>query len=176
MKIPLQYQGVMFDKELVRPDITDEYGKYMEALKDRLTRQAAILNLNVLLCAPANSGKTVWAYTVYGLLYSSGARVPELMDLMQARELMLNYYQEDRTAAELLSSAPVAIIKLPMDLPNKFSETMSTIIERRVRNNGSTVFMFNGEYKDIEAQDRFGKIKYIVGDGSFNSLLVKSFK
>lgn len=176
MKIPMQYQGVIFDKSFVREDISKEYSEYMTKLLDDFVDNTIITSMNVLICAPNNSSKTIWAYTLYGRLYAKGVRIPDLMDLMQARSLMLDYYAEDKETAALLNSAPVVIIKLPMDLPNKFTETMSTIIERRVRNNGSTIFMYNGAYKDLEAQDRFMKLKYIIGDGSFNTLLVKSFK
>lgn len=175
LSIPSQYQGVKFDRTFLPNYLQDGYGSWMESLIHNLTTKTGY-HKNLLICAPPNSGKTIFAYTVYSILSSQGERIPKLIDLMEARDLLLSYYNVDIEEQSLLCTTKVAIIKVPMDLPNKFAETMSTIIERRVRNNGTTVFLYNGTKEDIIAQDRFGKFELLVGDGSYNSVQVTSWK
>ena len=175
LNIPVQYQNVRFDRSFLRADLQGTYGNFMEKLLKDCTDNLHSFHKNVLICAPPNSGKTVWVYTLCGLLYARGIVMPDLMDLMQARDILLNYYGTDKDAIIKLSTAQIAVIKIPLDLPNKFPETISTIIERRVRSNCSTIFMYGGSYRDLEAQDKFGKLKPILGDGSYNTLSVNSF-
>lgn len=176
MSVPSQYQGVRFDKTFLPTYLQDDYGQYVEKLIKDCTQNLSVFNKNILICAPPNSGKTVFAYTVYGLLFAKGQEIPNLMDIMEVREILMNYYNADLDKIELLSTAKLAIIKIPQDLPNKFGETISMIIERRVRNNCTTIFLYSGSQEDLLAQDRFGKFKAIIGDGSYNSIDVKSWK
>lgn len=175
LKIPVQYQGVRFSKDFVNKKLDPNYGNFMHNLLNDCIQNLHTFQKNILICAPPNSGKTVWTYTLYSQMYAKGFVMPELMDLMEIRSLWLDYYTQDKEKVNLISSAKILVIKLPLDLPVKFPETMSTIIERRVRNNCSTIFLYGGSIKDLEAQDKFGKLQTIIGDGSFNSLCVKSF-
>lgn len=175
LSVPTQYQGVKFDKSLVRKDLDESYGRYLDKLLKMCTTDLGNFHKNILICSPPNSSKTVFAYTVYGMLYPQGVHVPEIMDLMEAREVLLNYYGVDRDVQSLLSTAKIAFIKVPQDLPPKFAETMSTIIERRVRQNASTIFLTSCSVDDIMAQDKFNKFKALKGDGSYNSLEVVSW-
>lgn len=174
--VPTQYQGVKYNKCLVPADIDSSYGRFMEELLTEVTTNMRNFSKNYIICAPPSSGKTVWAYTVYGMLFAAGAAIPEIMDLMQVRDVMLNYYNTDSRALELLSTAPLAVIKLPWDLPNRFPETVSTIIDRRVRAGCSTIFLFNGSKYDLMAKDTFGKLRQMEGDGSFTSICIKSWE
>lgn len=176
LSIPFQYQGVKFSKNLVPEWMPAAYGKFMEDLMDECTSGLTNFRKNYIICSPPNTGKTVWAYSLYSQLFSRGAAIPEVMDLMQAREVLLNFYYDDKHALELLSSAPVAVIKVPWDLPNKFPETISTIVERRVMAGCSTIFMFNGTKNDLVARDNFGKLTRLLGDGSYNSVCLKEWE
>jgi hypothetical protein len=174
MEIPPQYQGVMFTRELLSDKLPREYGVFVQSIVDDVKRNVP-LTRNVLLCAPPNSGKTVFAYTCYGLQYNRGVAIPKLMDLLEAREKLQALYNVDIEAVELISKSPVAFFKIPMDLPNRFGEIMSTILERRVRNGGATIFLYNGTITDLKALDKFQKFQSLIGDGNYNSLLVKSY-
>ena len=175
ISIPVQYQGIKFSKALLREELSKDYGIFMEELLNEYEKGSKQYHKNYIICAPPNSGKTVWAYTLYSILYGQGRTIPEIMDLMEARNMLLNYYYEDKKALELLSTAPVAIIKLPWDLPNRFVETMSSIIDRRVRTNSSTIFLYNGDKAELFARDTFGKLQSLIGDGCFNSVCIKSW-
>lgn len=172
LSIPVQYQGVKFSANLVPTWMPKSYGTFMENLLDECTRNPMIQR-NYIICSPPNTGKTVWAYSLYSQLYSLGITIPDVMDLMQARDVFLNLYYEDKATLEKLSASPIAIIKLPWDLPNKFPETISTIVERRVMTGCSTIFLFNGTKGDLTARDSFGKLTRLLGDGSYNSVCLK---
>lgn len=176
MNIPSQYQNVRFDKCFLPQWLQSSYGECMDKLLVDCTNNLHTFHTNILICAPPNSGKTVFAYTVYGILYAKGQCIPRLMDIMEVREIMINYYNVNYEDIELLNMARVAIIKIPQDLPPKFAETISMIMERRVRNGNSTIFLFSGSQEDLLAQDRFGKFRALIGDGSYNSIKVKSWK
>ena len=52
-----------------------------------------------------------------GLLYAKGQNVSSLIDIMEAREIIMNYYNVNYQRMELLSNAKIAMIKIPQDLP-----------------------------------------------------------
>ena len=159
LKIPVQYQNVRFSKLLVREELRDSYGNYMESLLQECTENLFTFHKNIIICAPPNSGKTVWAYTVCGILYAKNVKMPEILDIMQLWGVMTSYYRSPAELVESVSNARLAVFKIPLDLPSKFIETISTVIERRVRNNSSTIFMYSGRWEDLVAQDTFGKLK-----------------
>lgn len=176
MKIPLQYQRIKYDKRFIREELRLTLGVFMEQLLKEITADLYAFCKNYIICAPANSGKTVWAYNLYAVLYSKGESMPDIFDLMQVREVLLNYYTDNLDMLDKVNNAKVMVIRIPMDLPNKFVDTISTIVDRRVRNNCPTIFIYNGSKADLYAQDRFGKLRFLEGDGSYNTLCIKSFE
>lgn len=176
MKVPLQYQSIKYDRQFIRQELRETLGLFMERLFKEITNDLYAFCRNYIICAPANSGKTVWAYNLYAVLYSKGEAMPEILDIMQVREAMLNYYTENKDLLDKINNAKVMVVRLPMDLPNKFADTISTIVDRRVRNNCPTIFIYNGSRNDLYAQDRFEKLKYLEGDGTYNTICIKSFK
>ena len=102
--------------------------------------------------------------------------MPEILDLMQVREVLLNYFTDNLELLDKVNNAKIMVVRIPMDLPNKFVDTISTIVDRRVRNNCSTILIYNGTRNDLYAQDRFCKLRFLEGDGSFNTLCIKSFE
>ena len=172
-EIPVQYQNVRFDRTFLPENLQDTYGVYMEELIDKIVKQVGFYK-NILICCRPNSGKTVFAYTVFGLLHNKGVRMPIVKDIFEVRDIFVSYYA-DAEEVELWSSSKLAIIKIPVDITTKVFDTMSTIVERRVRNNCSTIFLYGGTKKDILAQDKFSKLKYLEGDGSYNSIEIKSW-
>lgn len=175
MKVPMQYQSIRYNKEFIRSEFRANLGNFMEQLLTECTVKLHSFCKNYIICSPPNTGKTVWAYNLYSVMYSKGIIMPEIMDLMQVREILMNYYGDYREKNDLISNAKLMVIKIPMDLPNKFPETISTIIERRVRNDAYTIFLYNGSKNDLYRQDTFGKLMYLEGSGAFNTVCIKSF-
>ena len=174
-EIPIQYQETKFNKTFVKSTMPIAYGNYMESLLTDILEKRGAINKNILICAPPNTGKTVLGYSVYGLLYAKGIATPEILDLVEVRGIFMGKCI-DVDKMTLWTKSPIAFIKIPMDVPGRYGETISTIIDRRVRNNGSTIFLFNGNKHDLEALDTFNKFKPLMGDGTFMSLDVKNFE
>lgn len=175
IEIPLQYQCVRFNEQLLPKKIHPSYGSYMSKLMRDCTKDQHLFHKNVLICSPPNTGKTVFAYTVYSNLYAKGFIVPELLDIIEIREVLINLYSENKNRVEAINKTPILFVKIPQDLPTRFPETVSMIIERRVRKGYSTIFLFSGSKEDLIAQDRFGKLQALLGDGSYNSIELVSW-
>lgn len=177
LEIPAIYQTAEFSASLVPIKMSRSYGTDLEDIID-VIKSKGKYNHNILICSPPNTGKTVFSYTIYKHQYTKGIQMSELIDLIEAKELFnTNSYDESiQIAKNILVNCPIAIIKIPLDLPNKFAETMSTILERRVRKGGTTIFLYGGSLFDLQNQDRFGVLKNLIRDGSYNSIRVMEYK
>lgn len=177
LEVPSIYQTAEFAASLVPIKMPRNYGIELEDIID-VVKSKGRYSHNVLICSPSNTGKTVFSYTIYKHQYVKGLPMPEVMDLIEARELLTsNSYDEHiQRAKDKLINSPLAIIKVPLDLPNKFAETMSTLMERIVRKNGNVIFLYGGSIFDLQNQDRFGVLKNIIRDGSYNSLKVINYQ
>ena len=169
--IPIQYQGVSFDKSFLPEKMQKVYGTYMEELLIEIVNNISFYAKNSLICSRPNTGKTIWAYTLYANLYDKGVRIPPLRDIMEVRNLLNGSSEE----GEMFSSSKCAIIKIPVDIQFWMIDIMSSVIERRVRNNGFTIFLFGGTEEDITSADKNKRYRYLKGNGSYNSLDVKMF-
>lgn len=176
LNVPMQYQNVKYSSCFVKDRLRNTFGVFMEKLLGDIDTRLYSVCQNYIICAPPNSGCTVWAYNVIGTLYTKGILMPDLMDLMQVRSILFDFYNKKNSEqSELIDKAKMMIVRLPMDLPSKFPETVSTIIDRRVRRGNSTVFLFRGNRNDLLSQDTFGKLAALEGDGCFNSVRIESF-
>ncbi len=176
VKVPSQYQNNCFDARLLPQWLPSDYGVFMTNLVRNFTTKQDLMHQNILICSPPNSGKTVMAYTVIGMLYMQGHKVFGLMDIMEVRGILMEQYHVDWESLGLLVDAPVIFIKIPLDIPARLAATVSTVVERRVRRGGSTVFLYSGCRDDLVAQDTFGNLQALFGDGSYNSVMVKSWR
>lgn len=172
--VPKAYANVSaFDKTFLPNGLQSDYGVFVEDVI-REIETTKRYDRNLILCAPPNSGKSIFAYSVFNLLHSKGINYLPLMDIMEARDL-LHGYTRDREALVLLESSPVCFFVIPLDIPTRFAETISTIVQRRVRKGGGTVFLFGGTKQDLMSVDTYKKLDRQVGDGSYTSILIKSF-
>ena len=106
-------------------------------------------------------------------MIAKGYPTPPLMDIVEARNAMNSY--EDKDLSRLLSTSRCAIIKIPRDMQFWMFDSMSYIIERRVRSNGFTIFFFGGTIEDLNILDKNKVLSYLRGSGSYNTVKVESF-
>lgn len=177
LDIPLQYQDIQFEPDLVPMNMPREYGITLDDILEVIKTKGSYPS-NLLICSPPNTGKTVFAYTIFRYQYLRGLKVLQLIDLIEAREiLMSNGFDEDsQLNKSRLVEAPIVVIKIPLDLPNKFAETISTIIERRVRRGGITIFLYGNSSRNLLAQDKYGTLKSLIRDGSYNSVKLIEYR
>lgn len=171
--IPLQYQGVNFDKSFLPQELQKDYGTFMEDLLITIVNDIAFYQKNLIICSRPNSGKTVWAYTLYARLIAKGFETPPLMDIVEARDALNTW--DNKEKGILLSSARCAVIKIPRDMQFWMFDTMSYILERRVRSNGFTIFLFGGSLDDLNAIDRKSTLSVMRGTGAYNTVKIHSY-
>jgi hypothetical protein len=171
--VPAQYQGVSFDKSFLPEKEQKEYGTFMEELLQTIINDLAFYQKNMIICSRPNSGKTVWAYNLYSLITSKGYEMPPLKDVAEVRTILYSY--DDKELAQLYSTARCVVIKIPRDIQPWMFDSIAAIVERRVRSDGFTIFLFGGNEMDLKAADKYGKLGDLRGTGAYNTLQIKSF-
>lgn len=171
--IPTQYQGVAFDKSFLPNSMQEKYGTFMEELSRTIINDLPFYQKNMIICSRPNSGKTVWAYDLYAKMIAKGYKTPPLLDVVEVRDALNSYDNKD--LSNLISTARCAIIKIPRDMQFWMFDTISYIIERRVRSNGFTIFLFGGTVEDLSNLDRNKTLSYLRGNGSYNTVRIESF-
>lgn len=171
--IPAQYQGVMFDKSFLPQKLQGTYGEFMEELLRTIVNDIAFYQKNMLICCRPNSGKTVWAYSLYAGIIEKGYSCPPLVDIVEVRDILSSY--TDKEGSALLSSSRCAIVKLPRDMQFWMFNKLSHILERRVRGGGFTIFLYGGTIEELKVVDRDGCLSWLRGTGAFNTVKVESF-
>ena len=173
--VPTQYQAVTFSKELLPFSEQKGYGEFMENLLTSIYTNCSIYQKNILICSKPNTGKTIWAYTLINMLAERGYAVPPILDLVQVREV-LNFNKASIDLSESVTKSRCLIVKIPSDVTFWMIDIISYILERRVPNNGFTIFLFNGCYSQLEQADKNNRLKYIKGTGNWHTLRVEDFK
>lgn len=172
LDIPKIYQTVEFSKELLPIKMDSSYGFELQRIIEEVKANGSY-HCNTLICSPPNTGKTILAYTIFRHMFLKGLKIPPLMDLSEVKSLLsYTYSQEDNIKREIFLNSTLAVIKIPSDVPNKFAEIMHTIIEKRVRRNGTTIFLFGGPLRMLKSRDPYKFLNNIIRDGSYNSLKV----
>lgn len=173
LDIPEQYQSVYFDKSFLPSGLHESYGSVLQGIISEVSVNKSY-SKNVLICAPSNSGKTVFAYTLYKIFYKNGLPFSDVYDLNEVKKLMTDIYTKDDKYNLLLESR-LAVVKIPLDLPSKFVETMLTILDLRLRHSGKTIFLFDGSKEDLLAQDKYNRLEDVLGDGSYHTIQCFSY-
>lgn len=172
--VPMQYQGVAYDKSFLPMEVQKTLGSYMEDLLSTISADYQIYQKNLLICSRPNSGKTIWAYNLITILSEKGYNIPTLMDLMTVRE-HLNYRSNDSELQELVQSSRGLIIRVPADVTYWMFDIMQAIIERRVARNGFTVFLYSGSGSKLKEADKNGVLRNILGSGAFHTIKMEDF-
>lgn len=172
--VPMQYQGVVFDRMFLPVSLQKPYGEYMEDLLTTISNDYQIYQKNLLICSRPNSGKTVWAYNLIMMLTDKGYEIPTLLDLMTVRE-HLNYKSDDTELQHLVQHSRGLIVRIPADMQFWMFNVMQSIIERRVAHNGFTVFIYSGNYSNLKMADRDNILDSLIGSGSFHTIKLEDF-
>lgn len=171
--IPVQYQGVKFDKSFLPEKEQKEYGCFMEGLMQTILNDIPFYQKNMIICSRPNSGKTVWSYDLYANVVAMGFEMPPVKDIVEIKNILNGY--TDKQEAQLFSTARCAVIRIPRDVQFWMLDTISYIVERRVRSDGFTIFMFAGTEEELKYADKNDKLKYIRGTGAYNTVQIVSF-
>ena len=170
--IPSQYQNLVFDKDFLNPALPRKYGEFMESLYDEILENILFYQKNHLICMKPNSGKNIWTYSLITAISERGFSVPQLRDIYEVQEILQSGNAEE---IQLYTTSRCCFIKIPRYLQPWMFDVMSIVTERRVRNNGFTIYLYSGSYEELQESDKYGRLKYMVGSGAYNTMLVKSF-
>lgn len=173
LEMPEQYQQSMFDRSFLPNWLHPSYGIVLQEVISTVKTTLGYKK-NLLICAPPNSGKTTFAFTIYRILYNAGIPMPNIYDLNEIRKMFADSYNKS-DVYEMLVNCKLAVVKIPMDVPSKFVETIMSIIDIRSRHSGYTIFLFDGSKNDLMNQDKYDKLQYIDGDGNYHTVKIHSY-
>lgn len=168
--MPEQYIGLRFNPVSVPQDLGPAYAPALDRLHTDITT-LQMRNRNVIICSPAKHSKTIWAYSCIQNLFRQRAPVCPIVDVLEFARMMHEFRDTDDWY-----EVPYLFLKIPTEVTQTVRATISTVIDRRVRRGGSTIFLYDGTWGMLTYDDRFGTIKNLQGDGSFHSVEVKSFR
>ncbi len=173
--VPSQYQGVAFDKSFLPEHMQEKYGTFMESLLNEITTGIMTFQKNMLIAARPNCGKTIWFYNLYSKLQSKGYNIPLLRDVLEIRDMMQSPTKENMEYMENFNKARIAICKVSQDSPPWVIDIIQSIVSRRVRNNGCTIFLFDGDFYEFEKKCQISKVISLKGSGAYNTLYIQQF-
>ena len=97
-----------------------------------------------------------------------------LYDVLEIRRKMMDY-DMGRSDEESLYTVPYLFVRIPAEVNYLVRTTIATILDRRVRQGHTTIFLYNGTWGTLTYGDDTGIISGLQGDGSFTSLDVYSY-
>lgn len=171
-EIPEQYRDVVFTEELVPDTWGGSYRKFLSKLHTDISTMA-VMSRNWLICSPPKHAKTIFAFASMRRLFRNNIGVHPLNDILELKSKILEY---DVSKDEPLFRVPYLFVRIPAVLNNEVFELCTTLLDRRVRQNLSTVFLFNGSWERICACDKFGVFTPYKGDGSYCTYSVSSWR
>ena len=172
--IPEQYQGRLFDKNLVTPSMPSSYANYLQSLFVDITSLRMKAH-SIFLASPTGTSKTTLAYCCIEQLFRRRIPTFPLYDILELKRILLDidlcrkpFYNVENP--ENLYEAPYLFIKVPRVLTFEIYDVMSLLLDRRSRRGNSTIFLYNGTWESAMTLDRQGIITNLKGDGLGNSL------
>ena len=171
--IPEQYQGILFNKDLVPLDCGAAYPEFLQSVYDKIT-SFQMRHKNLLICSPAGHSKTILAYSIIQYLFRKKMPVVPLYDIMEIRRIMSDHDMGKGDATDLYS-APYLFAKIPQDTSFATYATIATLIDRRVRRGYSTILFFNGTWSQLIYGDSREILTGMLGDGHFGTIENKTW-
>ena len=179
LSIPPQYRGIRFNKLLVPKDVHESYANVLQEIFDKVTT-CRWENHNIVLASPINHSKTILAYSCIENLFRQGIETFPVYDLLEIKRMILDmdlgrsqFYEVEHP--ELLYTVPVLFVKIPKVIEWSMFDTFATLLDRRVRRGNSTIFIYDGNWSYLVNNDKSGTLAGLMGDGTYNTIDVKSY-
>lgn len=178
--VPQQYQGIAFTKELVPSDVDKAYGEFLDNLYDEI-RTGRLPDRNYLIAAPVSHGKTIFAYACIEEMFRRGYPVFPIFDVLELSNILTNYDLGRKAIYDVenprdIVDVPLLFAKIPRVSKWEVFDAMALVLDRRVRRNGTTIFLFGGTYKDLVFNDRNRILEGLSGDGAYGTVKVRSYE
>lgn len=179
LEVPEQYRGINFSKFLVPKDVHESYGEFLETLHNDIISMR-LRHKNYLICSPVGHSKSIFAYSCIERLFRNNILTFPLFDVLEIKRILLDtdlcrkqFYDVENP--ENLIMAPYVFIKIPRVTTWEVYDTISVILDRRVRRGHSTIFLYGGTWESLLNGDRQNVLSNLMGDGTYNTLEVKNW-
>lgn len=179
LDIPEQYRGISFTDVLVPKDIDNSYRRYLADVHLKVTT-GRWQSHNVVIASPIGHSKTILAYSCIQSLFKNGSPTFPLYDVLELKRIMVDMdlcrnQIYDVENPELIVTVPVLFVRIPRITEWEIYNTISLILDRRVRRGNSTIFLYNGTWNQLIRSDKNDILSGLMGDGNFSTLEVKSW-
>lgn len=179
LDIPETYRGVVFNPVL----LPNKYGEvYRNTIKNYYEQISGLRWKchNLLICADAQSGKSVFAYSLMQTLFRKDIDVFPMFDVLELKRIMLDMdYGKPQTfgveSPVKLYEVPYLFAIVPPMTVYDIYDTTAMLISRRVRRGNSTILLYNGTWGQLIQNDGRGVLKNMKGNGSLTSIEVSSW-
>ena len=179
LEVPEQYQGICFTRVLVPKDLPDSYAQYLQKVHDSVSNRTWHQH-NAVICSPIGHSKTILAYSCIETLFRNNIPVFPVFDVLELKRIMTDsdlcrkqFY--DVTEPERVVTVDVLFAKIPRVSNWEVFDTISLLLDRRVRRGNSTIFLYDGSWAQLISNDRNNILSGLMGDGSYNTVEVKSW-
>lgn len=179
LEVPEQYRGITFTKELLPPDLDLSYGEFLQELYTTIL-QGIIPKENLLIASPVNHGKSVFAYSCIEQLFRRGYPILPVYDVLELTNIMTNFDMGRKQTYEVehpeyVTEIPLLFAKIPRVSRFDVFDSISMVLDRRVRHGGTTIFLFDGTYSYLSQMDRNDVLEGLAGNGHFTTFKVKTW-
>ena len=175
MEIPETYRGLKFEPLLLPNKLGDIYKNYMNKVFNDIT-SLRWKGKNELICAPAQSGKSVLAYCCMQTLFRKDIDVFPMYDVLELKKMMMDIeYGRLKDNGRLLYESPYIFAYIPPILNFDVFDTVAMLVARRVRRGNSTILLYSGNWEYLKAADQKGSLRNMEGTGSLTTIHISNF-
>lgn len=179
LEVPDSYRGVMFNSFLLPKDVDDSYAKYLDSVSSRIST-GKWESHNVIIASPVGHGKTILAYSCLETLFRAGYPIFPLYDVLELKRMLLDLDMcrkqvYDVENPEMIVTVPILFVRIPRVSDWEVYNTISLILDRRVRRGNSTIFLYNGTWNQLIYGDKSEILAGLQGDGNYGTIEVKSW-
>lgn len=179
LDIPEQYRNISFVKGLVPMDIDPSYATFLDTVHSTINL-GKWNNKNLLIASPVAHSKTIMAYSAINSLFRAGLPVFPIFDILEISRILTDMDMGktsvyDITNPERVLTVPILFAKIPRSSRWEVFDSLSLLIDRRVRRGVSTILLYDGTHEQLVRNDRQETLVGMFGNGYFGTIEVKSW-
>lgn len=179
LDVPEQYRGIRFNSSLVPSDMPEAYARFLQDIHDKILAGKWAYR-NVLIASPIGHSKTILAYSCLESMFRQGMITFPVYDVLEIKRMLLDMdfcrkspYEEENP--ERIITSNILFVKIPRITSWEVYDTISLLLDRRVRRGNSTLFLYDGSWQELIHNDKHEVLINLMGDGYYNTLDVKSW-
>lgn len=177
--IPEQYRGIHFSSLLLPHDVHESYGTYLDSLHNDIVNMK-LKHKNICLCSPVAHGKKIFAYSCIEGLFRYGIPVYPVYDILELKHITIDMDlgrkpSYNASEPEKIYTVPYLFVEIPRLSNWEVYDAIAMLMSRRVRAGLCTIFLYPGTWSHLIQFDKQETLIGLMGDGTFNTLDVKTW-